>query len=59
MRLAMTEEKYEVVELDLPLDQIGRLAIQAHEQDMKLNDYINDIIREYCEKVIDDHENKK
>ena len=44
----------EIVKIDLPVHVIATLAIAAHEEDMKLNDFIMIRVKEYCEQVIDD-----
>jgi len=37
----------EIVTLDLDVVTIARLALSAHEKDMKLNDFIVEIISDY------------
>ena len=40
----MKEE--ETIELDIPNDQLLYLALQAHKEDLTLNEFINNLIRE-------------
>lgn len=49
------EENTEIVTFDLPLEEIGRIALLAHEADMKLNDYIIKILTDY---IGEKHEQK-
>jgi uncharacterized protein (DUF1778 family) len=39
------------ITLDLSIETIGKLALQAHERDMKLNDFIIDVMTEYAKEV--------
>lgn len=39
----------ETITIDLPLEELGRLALMAHNADMKLNDYIVHAIVEHIE----------
>jgi uncharacterized protein (DUF1778 family) len=41
-----------LITLDLPIETIGRLALHAHERDMKLNDFIIDVMKEYAKEVV-------
>lgn len=45
------------ITLELPLETIGKIAIQAHEKNMKLNDYIIDVVKDYANKVNENEEN--
>lgn len=45
-----SDSEIEIIPLDLSIEEIGRLAILAHEADMKLNDYIIKIILEYIDE---------
>ena len=44
--------------LDLELEEIGRLAIMAHNRDMKLNDFLVEILVAHAEATIAEHEAK-
>ena len=46
----MKKKEYEIIELELDLETIGSLAIEAHRRDMKLNDFIIEILVKYVEK---------
>ena len=39
----------EIIELDLSDDVLLQLALEAHNADMKLNDYIIQLLKEYIE----------
>ena len=58
-----TVEDLEVEELvdfpiELTLEEIGRLAIMAHNRDMKLNDFLVEILVEHAEATTRDNKNK-
>jgi hypothetical protein len=40
----------EEIEVDIPDDVLLKLALEAHRLDMKLNDYILQITKEYIEE---------
>lgn len=42
------------LEIDLPSDTLNMLALQAHNNDMKLNDYIISILTDRIQKTTDD-----
>lgn len=46
------KKKFVKVTVDLPIEVIAELAIQAHEADMKLNDFIVKILEEYVDKMM-------
>ena len=41
----ITPMDMETISVDLSYEEIGRLALQAHERDMKLNDYIIELLK--------------
>ena len=43
-------EEYEEIELDIPDDVLLKLALEAHRLDMKLNDYILQVVKEFIER---------
>ena len=43
-------EEYEVIEVDIPDDLLLKLALEAHDRDMKLNDYILGIVKDFIER---------
>jgi hypothetical protein len=43
-----------VINLDLPIETIGKLALYAHQKDMKLNDFIVDLLKEYSKEIMND-----
>ena len=47
-------QEYTEIELNIDEDVLLTLALEAHRRDMKLNDYILEIIMEYCEQVEND-----
>ena len=47
------EEPNEVVYIDLDNEILLSLALQAHELDITLNDYINQILKKYIEEYHD------
>lgn len=44
------------ITLELPLETIGKIALQAHEKNMKLNDFIIDVVKDYANKVNENEE---
>jgi hypothetical protein len=46
------EEKTEEIELELEIDVIVWLALEAHKRDMKMNDLICEILRNVSEDFI-------
>ena len=46
----MKKRAYEIIEVDLDLETIGTLALEAHRRDMKLNDFIIEILTKYVEE---------
>jgi len=40
----------EVIELDIPDETLLKLALEAHNRDMKLNDYILQVVKEFIER---------
>lgn len=46
----MMEDDRETVEVDLPEDVLFTLMLQAHEQDITLNQHVNNILREQLER---------
>jgi uncharacterized protein (DUF1778 family) len=46
----------EEVTFDLSNETIVKLALMAHEQDMKLNDFIVNILTDYAKELIKDSE---
>jgi len=47
----MSEEDYEIIEIELPIDVVAMLAIEAHNRDMKLNDLITEILLDFCKQT--------
>jgi len=43
----------ELIEIELPLEEIGRLALEAHERDMTLNDYVVEILLREANKELE------
>ena len=54
--IMIQEEKMEILPIDLTLEEIGTLALKAHEADMKLNDFIVRLLVDYANEVIDEQE---
>lgn len=48
----MAKEKMVKVTIELSVETIASIAIMAHEADMKFNDYINKILKEYINKTL-------
>ena len=43
-------EEHEVITINLDDDVLLKLALEAHERDMKLNDYILQVVKEFIER---------
>jgi len=41
------------IEVELTLEEIGILALEAHKRDMKLNDFVVEVAINYANKVIE------
>lgn len=48
----------EILTLDLTLEEIGSLALLAHEKDVTLNEFIVDVLIDEANRVILEHEQK-
>ena len=44
-------DNYEEIEIQIEDDVLLKLALEAHRRDMKLNDYLLEVVMEYVEKV--------
>ena len=49
----MKDKKNQMVEVELDLedDLLLQLCLMAHEQDITLNEFINNVLKEYIEKL--------
>ena len=52
------QNEYELIPLDLTFEEIGKLALSAHNRDMKLNDYLVEIIMNADVSTSDTEEEK-
>jgi hypothetical protein len=41
----------ETIDIDLSLEEIGRIALMAHERDMKLNDFIIEAVKKHIAEL--------
>ena len=51
-------DNYEEIEIQIEDDILLKLALEAHHKDMKLNDYLIEIVMEYVEKQNNELETK-
>jgi hypothetical protein len=49
-------EETELIELNLTSEEIAVIAIAAHEKDMKLNEYVVDVLKAYIDTQMEDDE---
>ena len=47
------KEEMEIVPIELPSDILLKLALEAHERDMKLNDYLVMLFMEYAKEWLE------
>ena len=47
------KEEMEIVTMELPSDILLKLALEAHERDMKLNDYLVMLFMEYAKEWLE------
>ena len=48
------EEENEIIPIELPSDILLKFAIEAHERDMKLNDYLVMLFMKYAKDLVED-----
>lgn len=52
--MSNSSDDLEIIPIELPSDVLLKLAIEAHERDMKLNDYLIKLFMEYVKDILKD-----